>query len=187
MLRNAALKRGAKLAAQALISAALIALVVRAFDVKGLGARLLAVDPAALAAGLALALAVALPHTGRWLVVIRADGHRLRFTQALRIVLVGYFFNQTLPSSVGGDVMRVYFGYRAGLGLDTAAASVIVDRLMTLVALLLAATAALPWIFQVVSDPLAHFGIALVILGGWAGYALLLVSDRLPQSWQIGR
>ena len=77
-------------------------------------------------------------HTLRWMAVINANGHRLTFKTALRFVLIGHFFNQALPSSVGGDAMRVWCAYRAGLVFSTAAKTVIIDRLFTLVSLLAA-------------------------------------------------
>ena len=97
------------------LSLILIAIVVRAFDVRGVVAQFMKVDAATLLLATAVAVAIAPLHAWRWLAVIGASNHRLGFRTALQVVLIGHFFNQVLPSSVGGDAMRVWCGYRAGL------------------------------------------------------------------------
>jgi len=163
------------------LSLVLIAIVVRAFDVRGVAAQFMKVDAATLLLAVAVALAIALLHTGRWLAVIGAGNHRLDFRTALQVVLIGHFFNQVLPSSVGGDAMRVWCAYRAGLGFGIAAATVIIDRVLTLVSLLLLAAAGLPWLFDIVLDPVARWALSTVICAGLAGFAAFLAIVRLPR------
>lgn len=163
------------------LSLILIAIVVRAFDVKGVAAQFMKVDVATLLLATAVALAIALLHAGRWLAVIGASNHRLGFRTALQVVLIGHFFNQVLPSSVGGDAMRVWCAYRAGLGFGIAAATVIVDRVLTLVSLLLLTAAGLPWLFDIVADPVARWALSTVICAGFAGFAAFLTIVRLPR------
>ena len=50
---------------------------------------------------LVLCLSVALISL-RWMVILRGFGTRLAFIPALHIVFIGVFFNQVLPSTVGG-------------------------------------------------------------------------------------
>src|SRR6476661_6241785 len=137
------------------LSAAMVAIVVHAFDVKGVAAHFMKVDVGTLVLVVAIALGIALLHTLRWMAVIDATGHRLTFKTALRLVLIGHFFNQALPSSVGGD-MRVWCAYRAGLVLSIAVKTVVVDRLLSLVSLLVLAAIGLPWLLDVVIDPVAR-------------------------------
>ncbi len=163
------------------LSLVLIAIVVRAFDVRGVAAQFLKVDAATLLLAIAVALAIALLHAGRWLAVIGASNHRLGFRTALQLVLIGHFFNQVLPSSIGGDAMRVWCAYRAGLGFGIAARTVIIDRVLTLVSLLLLTAAGLPWLFDIVVDPVARWALATVICAGLAGFAAFLAIVRLPR------
>lgn len=163
------------------LSLVLIAIVVRAFDVRGVAAQFMKVDAATLLLATAVALAIALLHAGRWLAVIGASNHRLGFRTALQVVLIGHFFNQVLPSSVGGDAMRVWCAYRAGLGFGIAAATVIIDRVLTLVSLLLLTAAGLPWLFDIVADPVARWALSTVICAGLAGFAAFLAIVRLPR------
>lgn len=170
-----------KLLLKIALSLVLIAIVVRAFDVRGVAAQFMKVDAATLLLAIGVVLAIALLHTGRWLAVIGASNHRLGFRTALQVVLIGHFFNQVLPSSVGGDAMRVWCAYRAGLGFGIAAATVIIDRLLTLVSLLLLTAAGLPWLFDIVADPLARWALVTVIGTGLAGFAAFLAIVRLPR------
>ncbi len=163
------------------LSAAMVAIVVHAFDVKGVAAHFMKVDVGTLVLVVAIALGIALLHTLRWMAVIDATGHRLTFKTALRLVLIGHFFNQALPSSVGGDAMRVWCAYRAGLVLSIAVKTVVVDRLLSLVSLLVLAAIGLPWLLDVVIDPVARWALSSVVLAGLAGAAAFMALAKLPR------
>src|SRR3954467_2711962 len=162
------------------ISVVLIAIVLHAFDVRGVVAHFAKVDPATLVLAVAIALSIALLHTARWLAVLKANGTNLGFKTALQLVLIGHFFNQALPSSVGGDAVRVWCAYRAGLSFGAAANTVIIDRAITLFSLLLLSAAGLPWLFEIVTDPVARWALSTVICAGVAGFCTFLALKRLP-------
>jgi uncharacterized protein (TIRG00374 family) len=75
----------------------------------------------------------------KWQGLVRAQGIRAPFGNLLTYLLVGLFFGNVLPSNVGGDVVRAYGLVRASGRAEAAAISVLVDRLMGLVAFLGAA------------------------------------------------
>lgn len=171
-------------------SVLLIAIVIHAFNVKGFEKHVAEVSPATLVLAVAIAMAVALVHAARWMIVIGADGNRIGFGVALRIVLIGHFFNQTLPSSVGGDAVRIWCAHRAGLTLGSAANTVILDRLMTLAALLLTIAAGLPWLFDLIGDPAARWALSTVTVAGIASFIALFTFNRYPQfllRWRLVR
>ena len=58
-----------------------------------------------------------------------------RDRQAMRYNVIGTFFNQTLPSSIGGDAVRLWLVARAGAGWRAATYSIFVDRAIGLIAL----------------------------------------------------
>ena len=159
----------------------LITIVVHAFDVRGITTHFEKVDVATLLLAVSVALSIALMHTARWLAVIAAGGYRLGFRTALQIVLIGHFFNQVLPSSVGGDAVRAWCAYRAGLSLGAAAGTVIIDRAVALFALLLLVAAGLPWLFEIVADPVARWTLSTVIFIGLAGFGVFLALSGLPR------
>lgn len=77
----------------------------------------------------------------RWRVLIRAQGGEARFSDLLRSFLVGVFFNNLLPSTIGGDAVRVMETARSGVGRAKAVAIVFVDRFVGLILLMLFALA----------------------------------------------
>jgi len=172
------------------VSLALIWIVLRAFDVRGVFQHLLRVDAGTMALVLVCALCVVPLHTLRWMIAIEASGNRVSFKTALQIVFIGHFFNQTLPSSVGGDAVRIWCAYRAGLGAGDAARTVILDRAISLLGLLLMAGAGLPWLFDIVTDQAARLAIVAVIAAGICGFLIFVALPQLPPSllrWRITR
>jgi len=54
----------------------------------------------------ALIFAISVPMAQRQRVVIATNGHQLSICDAWSSILIGMFFNQVLPTSIGGDVVR---------------------------------------------------------------------------------
>jgi uncharacterized membrane protein YbhN (UPF0104 family) len=117
-------------------------------------------------------------HTQRWRIVLNCLGRNLHFVLAWKLVLIGYFFNQTLPSTVGGDAFRVWGAYRNGVRVGDAISSVIIDRVAALASLLLMIVLGLPWLFELITVPSARWIVMLVLVGGALGMALLLSLGR---------
>lgn len=66
----------------------------------------------------------------RWLVLLKSAGARISFWQATRLMFVGNFASNFLPSTIGGDVFRLGGAVRLGVDPATATASLVVDRLL---------------------------------------------------------
>ncbi len=66
--------------------------------------------------------------TPRWTLILAAFGHRVRVRDLTGSVLVGFLFNQLLPTAVGGEVVRIWRARQLGVSLDIAIYSVVVDR-----------------------------------------------------------
>src|SRR6266850_2958414 len=79
----------------------------------------------------------------RWRVISADCGAPLATTQAFRFNLIGTFFNQTLPSSIGGDAVRLWLVARGGAGWRAATYSIFVDRAIGLIALAIVVVASL--------------------------------------------
>ena len=71
----------------------------------------------------------------RWQLILKELEIIIPFSAAWKNVLVGFFFNQTLPSSVGGDAVRAW-KFRQ-LGVKKVVVSIILDRMAGLFALFL--------------------------------------------------
>lgn len=78
----------------------------------------------------------------RWYLLVRALGLPFAFRNAVRLGLVGTFYNTFLPGSVGGDFVKAFFIAKGHPERKAAAvATVVADRLIGLFGLLLFAAA----------------------------------------------
>jgi uncharacterized membrane protein YbhN (UPF0104 family) len=88
------------------------------------------IPPLYVLAGLGLMLISRLAVTLRWYILLRSAKVEIPFGQAARLVFMGLFASNFLPSTVGGDLVRlagaIYLRYDAGI----TAASLLVDRLV---------------------------------------------------------
>src|SRR4030081_389509 len=89
----------------------------------------------------------------RWREISAECGAPLAPRQAMRFNLIGTFFNQTLPSSIGGDAVRLWLVARGGAGWRAATYSIFVDRAIGLIALAIIIVARLPWSHNPIGDP----------------------------------
>lgn len=85
-----------------------------------------------------LTFAVAVMFTSmRWGKLLEVQDIRLNFMTLLRLTFIGFFFSNFLPSVVGGDVVKLYYTAKDTHKTAGTAASVILDRLLAVSALLL--------------------------------------------------
>jgi uncharacterized membrane protein YbhN (UPF0104 family) len=82
----------------------------------------------------------------------------------MRFNLIGTFFNQTLPSSIGGDAVRLWLVAHGGAGWSAATYSIFVDRAIGLIALAMIVVASLPWSYDLISDPRGRSALGQSIL-----------------------
>jgi uncharacterized membrane protein YbhN (UPF0104 family) len=109
----------------------------------------------------------------RWTALNRLLGISLSGVRALRLTWIGLFFNQTLPSTIGGDVARVWFVYRSGVPMSHAASSIVLDRLCALAALILIVAVSLPASSSVIADPTPRWSLPLLVALGVGGFVVL--------------
>ncbi|MBC8267715.1 MAG: flippase-like domain-containing protein [Rhodospirillaceae bacterium] len=176
-------KKHIALALKFLVSGGLIWMLVDGIDLGAARDRILAADVKML--GLVLLLSVV--QIGicviRWRVVLGAIRAVLSFADGLRIYLMGFFFNQALPSSVGGDAVRVYKAYKGGLSLSCAINGVMLERVATVLGLIALVVIATPFFIDRVGPDEAAWIIPFVSLlgvGGVTGLIVLMFLDRLP-------
>src|SRR5579872_1341803 len=165
---------------KAAVSIVLLYLSLRQVDLVAAGRRLGAVDPGWLiAAGLAVCAQLVLLAI-RWRDIAIVCGAAMSRRAALRFSFVGLFFNQVLPSTIGGDAMRMWLLARDGAGWAKAAYSVLLDRIVGVTVLALLVVACLPWTLDLVRDQLARTTLTLIGAGTLAG-ALIFVALASPR------
>lgn len=116
------------------ISLALIALAFYLIDFRQVLAQLRQVQPLYFVLALAFFMVAITVNGAKWQVLLRAQGVKVPFSAVLRFIFVGFFFNNFLPANVGGDVMRGFSLARYTDRAADAAVSVIVDRVIGLMA-----------------------------------------------------
>jgi glycosyltransferase 2 family protein len=155
------------------VSAGLVWWLVGQVDMAPLAARFARLDPGWTLLAVLCLFAQFLVASQRWRLVTAAIGKALAARAALRFFMIGAFFNQTLPSSIGGDAFRLWYAHRDGRPLGEAFSGVFVDRLSALFVILLAMAASLPWLFALLDDPVARWSVTAVLVGGLFAFALL--------------
>ncbi len=123
-----------------LVTLALILFLFTRVDLAKFGAVLAQMRPLPLVLALALYFLAILIGALKWQILVKAQGIDAPLGALLSFSLVGLFFGNVMPSNVGGDVVRAYDLARATRDrAEAAAISVLVDRLLGLVAFLGAA------------------------------------------------
>ncbi len=132
--------------------------------------------------GFGLIMLSLLVRAGRWFVLLQGLGVTVPLPRLIALYFVGSFFNTFLPTSFGGDVMRVVEVTRDVPG-EVAAGTVILDRLSGLLVLFIMALVSLP--FRPPDFPAELLALVVgVSVVGLAGGALLLSGHLLRR---IGR
>jgi glycosyltransferase 2 family protein len=126
----------------------------------------------------------------RWRVLLGAIALRVAHFRLLQSYLSGIFFNNLLPSTVGGDALRMYDSWRWGAGRAEAVTVIVVDRLMGILALLFFALAALLLAPHIVDElPMlpVWLGLGALAIMGAAAVALLPLRGfrSLAASWAL--
>ncbi|MGM4961940.1 lysylphosphatidylglycerol synthase transmembrane domain-containing protein [Tardiphaga sp. 1201_B9_N1_1] len=111
----------------------------------------------------------------RWLKICVVCDAPLGTSQAFRFNMIGTFFNQTLPSSIGGDAMRLWLVARGGAGWRAATYSIFVDRALGFLALALLILATLPWSYTLINDSVGRSALVMIdVLALAAGFGFLI-------------
>jgi uncharacterized protein (TIRG00374 family) len=88
-----------------------------------------------LAGALAVYLSSMLLVAWRWQLLLRADGVSVPLLRLTRYYLIGFFLNNFLPSSIGGDVARVLYAARQTGSVTHSFSVVFIERLLGFLAM----------------------------------------------------
>ncbi|MHA1536812.1 MAG: lysylphosphatidylglycerol synthase transmembrane domain-containing protein [Alphaproteobacteria bacterium] len=134
------------------VSVALIAGVVALVDLRVIAANLSRVHLVWLLPAGLLIWSTNFVSAWRWAIVVRSLGPRRKQPPSYwilwRLYWIGQFFNQLLPSGLGGDGVRMWLIQRAGLPTGAAITSVLVDRIFAMTAMMLLVAIVTPLAFN---------------------------------------
>jgi uncharacterized membrane protein YbhN (UPF0104 family) len=184
------MQRAIFLLLKAAVSGLLLYFALRVVDLTAVRERLVRVD----ARWIALILPILLAQTGllalRWQKILVHCGATLSFRPAFRFSMIAQFFNQTLPSSIGGDAMRIWLVSQHA-NWRSAIYSVFLDRVIGVVSLAVLVLVCLPWTLELVRNPIGRAALLLIGLGclgaGTAFVALAWQRLRVLQRWSFTR
>lgn len=123
----------------------------------------------------------------KWKIILDLKGRPQPFWQLFRVYLIGYFFSNILPSTVGGDVVRSYYAGTRIKSQSFAAVSVFVERFSGIFFLFLLAAVAPLFQPHLYNNPYILFpalgGLGFAILTIWVCVASnpFRVPDRIIQ------
>ena len=163
-----------------IVSLGLITLVISQVDFKEIINILKNVDIAMIIYALTLLTVQVFIATVRWQLVLKCQKVELDYKNTLQILYSGLFFNQAMPSSVGGDVIRGYYLKKQGMTLGRATLGVLMDRLFGMVGLVLLVLASLPLLFELVNNSIARTGVFLIASSISLALLLVFFTDKLP-------
>lgn len=171
------------LAARILVSLALLYLSLRGINFAAIQTRLSQISPGWMALAVLATLVQVFFGALRWREISERCHAPLTDVQAFRINMIGTFFNQTLPSAIGGDAMRLWLVNRTGAGWRAATYSVLVDRAIGLIALAIIVVASLPWSYNLIADTNGRLALVLVDAAAISAGLGFLLLGRLPWPW----
>jgi uncharacterized protein (TIRG00374 family) len=115
----------------------------------------------------------------RWRLIAATLAPKPPFGAAIRNIYVGQFFNQVLPSAIGGDAVRVWKLTRF-MRVETALSSVALDRIVALIAVPIILIIGAGLLARIVPPGPLRLGLYATMLAAAAGLVLLVLADRIP-------
>jgi hypothetical protein len=164
-----------------LVTAGLLWVLAQRFDLGRAAELIRGAELPAIAATLVMLSAANLVGACRWQLILSTEAASPGRLTLLKVVLVGLFFNQVLPTGIGGDAVRVWRCSRLGIGLGAAIRSVLLDRACGYLVLVALYIASLPALIQILPDARERDGVLAVLAVGLFGLVALVSLDRLPR------
>ena len=170
------------------VTVAIFALIFRGIDVDAVVESFKGIVPRLLMLGLIFQLLSTLLASYRWYLVMQSLGYSENFGFYLKSYFKGSFFNQGLPTSIGGDAIRVLDVARLGFRKRDAFYGVFIDRVLGLVGLML-----LNLLANLINPHMLprgiFFTITALVVAGLLGFGVLFGLRYLAilKRWQITR
>jgi glycosyltransferase 2 family protein len=104
-------------------------------------------------------------------------------SSALRYTFIAAFFNQMLPSTVGGDAVRIWLLARDQGSWQAPTYSVLIDRLAGALVLALLVTLCLPWSFALINNAAGRIALLILGFGSIGACMIFLVLGFIRWRW----
>ncbi len=156
------------------VSAALIAFLLSRLDVRNMARFLSGADWLLVALTLVTVAMDRSLMAGRWIVLLDGLGISAPRARVVKIFFLSTFFGSFLPTGIGGEAIRaVSFSRLSSKGVESIA-SVVMDRIMGMLSMLLTGLAALIVFYRIYPHPALLATVLTLSAAALAGLALLL-------------
>jgi glycosyltransferase 2 family protein len=166
-MRAAKVRGSLMFGAKLMVSAGGVWFVLHEYDLFGILPRMLERGQGWLAFALGIVIAQIAVAAVRWHSILRSLRLPMPLSAVVQIFYAMAFLNSFLPAGLAGDTLRVWLLRRNPHGIATAVNSVLIDRLVVVLTLLLAAVAVQPFLWLQAATPiltLAIVGSALSLI-----------------------
>lgn len=136
------------------ISFGLLAYLILNADVSRIYSTILGLDLTFFGIALLIFFSTVFLSTLRWQLLLKQSYINLSYPRLLVYYLIGYFLNNFLPTTIGGDVSRAYNVARASGKRAASLGSVILERILGFLATLTLASLSMFWAIRYFHTPL---------------------------------
>jgi uncharacterized membrane protein YbhN (UPF0104 family) len=164
------------------ISVALLCLALRESNALAVASSLSIENGAWIFFAIAAVFLQSLVSALRWRAVSAECGASLTVGQAFQFTMIGLFFSQLMPSSMGGDAMRIWFVGRQ-TNWRAATYSVIVDRVAGSIALAILVVGTLPWSYILIDSAEGRLALVVLALAAFGAGAVFLMLGLATWPW----
>jgi uncharacterized membrane protein YbhN (UPF0104 family) len=181
-------RNAVKLALKCLLTAVLLWVAFRSVDVGAVSRLVIGLSPAWAACALLLTGIIIATDAALLSGVLRMFGRSVPFVTALLYSLVGWFFSNIAPSTVGGDVFRGVQLSRVGVPLGQSIRLVIAIRVLSFTTLVAVMLAGFPVALQLVGPRREAAPLGTILAGGMVAVgALFLLAQGIVRLRSLER
>ncbi len=163
------------------VSVVLLYLLLRSLDTAVVAGILGRLPIVAIAVACALLVLQALVLAVRWWLVMAAIGAPLSCGKIVSLTYMGMFFNQVLPTSFGGDAVRMWQAYRAGSSSEAAVGGVLLERISGVVGLVILSTLGVWYMGPKIDNEVIRLGLLAMLPLTFLGTSVLASLDWMPE------
>ncbi len=107
----------------------LFAFLFKNLDVAKLGATFLHINPSIALVGLVVGIYTLVVSAYQWQALLNAEKIPLDLTKLINLYMVGIAFNHFLPTSMGGDAVKIYYVGRESSNMPGSASAAVMSRI----------------------------------------------------------
>ena len=123
----------------------------------------------------------------RWWLVLGVIGTPFGYGRIVQLMFTGVFFNQVLPTSFGGDAVRMWQVSRLGVRYDAAIIGVLLERASGVVGLVVMVALGTWYLGDEIGNAALRYSLVAMLPLALLGVAVLASLDRLPERWRRWR